>query len=89
MEEGHDMLNAVLLIAPAGEGAAYNRFRHLTGREGHLLLCRLPFLRLNWDNIFNLFLYGRKELELNGGKFRRRENGGLFARRLFALWIYL
>ena len=83
------MLNAVLPVAPAGEGAAYNRFRHLTGREGHLLLCRLPFLHLNLDHIFNLFLYGGKELELSGGKSRRRENGGLFARRLCALWIYL
>ena len=54
-----------------------------------MLLRRLLFLRLNLDNIFNLFLYGGKELELSGGKSRRCENGGLFARRLFAFWIYL
>ena len=43
-------------IPAAGEGAANDRIRHLTSREGSLLLGCLLFLRLGLCNILNLFL---------------------------------
>ena len=94
------MLNAVIFITTAGEGAANDRLRHLTNR-GQNLLHRLLFLRLRLGDIFNLFFHGGKQAELSGRKFRSyrgflcrrrfhgRRNGGLSARRLFILWIYL
>ena len=95
------MFNTMCLVATAGKSAANNRRRHKTGWGGDVLLDRLLFLRLRLGNIFNLFLHGGKQVELSGRKFRscrgflcrrrfhRRRNGGLSARRLFILWIYL
>ena len=63
-----------------------------------LLDCPLV-LRLGLDNILNLFLYRReqgeqREVRHRRGRrfrrfFRRRRNGGLPARRLLPLRIYL
>nr|WP_251316512.1 hypothetical protein [Flintibacter muris] len=90
------MLDAVPPIAAAGEGAANDRRRHKTGREGCLLLGRLAILRLGLGDILNLFFHRGEQGEQGEVRrprdrrfLRRRRSGGLFARRRFTLWIYL
>ena len=91
LKERYNMLNAVLAIAAAGEGAAYYRIRHPSGRNLNLLLF-LPFFRLGLDDIFNLLLHRREcgeQLELECWGFLRRRNGRLSACRLLCILIYL
>ena len=82
------MLNAVLFIAAAGEGAADHCVRHISSRNRNLLLLLL-FLHLSLSNIFHLFLHRGEQLELQGRSIRRRRNGRLIACRLLLFWIYL
>jgi len=88
------MLYTVFLISSAGEGAANDHRRYISGRDRYLP--GLPrFLRLGFGNGLYLFLNRWEQAEL--GKSRRRyipvllgrRSGGLFARRFPLLIIYL
>ena len=88
LKERYNMLNTVLVVAAAGEGAANHGIRHLSGRNSNLLLF-LPFLRLGLDNALHLFLHRGEQLELEDLRFLRRRNGRPSACRLFCILIYL
>ena len=85
------------VIAAAGEGAANHRVRHRLNRDDGLLLNCLPFFSLGLGNALHLLLHWGKQMELREvGAFRlrfhiirRRRNGGLSARRLCLILIYL
>ena len=96
LEKCYNTLNAVLLVAAAGEGAANDRRLHLTGRSRRMLLGCPPVLLLGFGNTFNLFLHRgeqgeqREVRQPRGRRFlHRRRNGGLFAHRLLLFLIYL
>ena len=85
------------VVAAAGEGAANHRVRHRLSGDNGLLLKRLPFLCLGLGDALHLLLHRGEQMELGeGGAFRlrfhivrRRGNGGLSARRLCLILIYL
>ena len=88
LKERYNMLNAVLAIAAAGEGATNHCIRHLSDRNGNLLLL-LPFFCLGLDNALHLFFHRGEQLELEWLGFLRRRNGRLSACRLLCILIYL
>ncbi|MCD7888054.1 MAG: hypothetical protein LUG44_10685, partial [Clostridiales bacterium] len=76
----------VSLIAAAGEGAPDNGIRHFSGGNyGAEFL--LGFLHMG--DGFNLLFHGGEQGKLRKCRFRRRRNGGLFARRRLVILIYL
>lgn len=96
LEKCHDTLNAVRLVAAAGQGAAYDGiwyFGNWGTRKGgrRRIFPFLLFLRLCLCYIFYLFLNRWEKGELKGFRLRRfrRRNGRFFTCRFLFFLIYL
>ena len=93
MEERHNALNAMRVITATGQGAVCHSIRD--AKNGQLHLSLPQFLHLGLGDVLDLFLHRGKQVERNGRSFLgggwnlRQRNGGLFARRLPVLLIYL
>ena len=89
LEKGHDMLNAVILVASTGEGTANDRRWHQGGCGGCILRNPLTFFCLDLGNRLYLLLHRGEQTEQREVRPRRRRSGGLFARRFTLFLIYL
>ena len=96
LEKCHDMLNAMRLVAAAGQGATYDGIRYFGNRGAgncgeRRVFPRLLFLRLRLCNRYYLFLNRWEKGELKGFLLRRfrRRNGRFFTCRFLSFLIYL
>ena len=87
LKERHNALNAVVAVAAAGKNSVCHRIRDTKDRQFYF--CLLLFLCLGLGNALDLFLHRGKQAERGDIRLLRRRNGGLSARRLSVLLIYL